>query len=128
MGRSNTYQYTFSGGDFLPGQITVNIVAGSFMDKAGSANSAATQSLTIYSTTVALSNPIADSTVDVTALNSTHTLDVRFIPVGSATITAGLINGDEFTLSGTALNGVTLASGAPVLVSRDNRHLSFTLS
>ena len=114
---ANTYTYTISGGAFLTGQVTVNIVPGKFQDKSGTANLAVTQSFAIYGVTMALSDPISGGSVDVAALNARGYLDVSFIPLGNNTIISGsLIDGNEFTLEGKAVNNVQLVSGAPALL------------
>ena len=126
-GTTNTYQYTVSGGDFRPGEVTVNFAAGSFKDSGGSTNTASSQSFIVYGTTAVLANPIGDTQIDVAALNSRGYLDVTFVPAKSATIDAASITdaGLEFTLGGSAKNNVVI-NDAPTLVSGNTYRYSFT--
>ncbi|MBC8505088.1 MAG: tandem-95 repeat protein, partial [Chloroflexi bacterium] len=113
-GYANTYAYSLSA-DLQPGEVTVNFVAGSFSDLAGSLNAVDAQTFVVYTTRAELVDPISDATMDVATLNERKYLDVQFLPaVEGGTITD--IDGDEFALSGSAMNTAVLVAGAPTVV------------
>ena len=68
-----------------------------------------------------------DTAIDVATLNSRGYVDIRFVATSGNTIVAAGItdSGNEFTLSGTALNTVVF-NGAPTLVEGSTYRYSFS--
>ncbi|MEI7701234.1 MAG: hypothetical protein WCK86_15650, partial [Planctomycetia bacterium] len=101
------FTYPFSG-SFGAGEVTVNFTADSFTDTAGNKNAASTATFTVNAATAALTEPA----VDVAELNQRKYIDIQFRPTSGATLTDSSISDvePEFTLSGTAASGVTLAT------------------
>jgi len=114
-GTSNTVRYYLTGA-FTTGEVTVEIVAGSF-NNAGApdvANIGAVQSFVIAVPTAALADPLAAEVTDRQALSDRGYIDIVFSSKTGSPIEPGSIDGDEITLLAPAGSTVSLdTSRAP---------------
>ena len=121
-----TYRYGITG-EFVPGEVTVTILADTFQDVVGNMNAADSESFTVLESvppTADLVSPADGAAVADTVLNSQGYIDVEFSDVGSG-IDPTTIDGDEIVLSGVGAGSVTL-TGSAALQSGTTYRYPFT--
>ena len=100
--------------------ITVELCGWKLTDSDGNISIDEVRSFTIAGTTATLSGGFEKQAVGLSVVNNKKYIEVTFNPTGGATLNLASITGDEISLSGSALNGVALASGTPLRVGTTN--------
>ncbi|MBW2622882.1 MAG: hypothetical protein JRD68_08245, partial [Deltaproteobacteria bacterium] len=107
----NAYRYDLPAGlVFTPGEVTVDFKAGTWLDKSGNSNGASSASFTVTGATASAYNPLENGAIDVGALNEQQYIEIRYAGGGGNALEEDtILDGEpEFSLSGTAADGVTI--------------------
>ncbi|MGV2339909.1 MAG UNVERIFIED_CONTAM: hypothetical protein LVR18_39925 [Planctomycetaceae bacterium] len=107
----NKFRYALPSG-FIPqtGEYQVRFLTGTWSDNSATTNAARTEKIRVSAPSAVFAAPAGGGTIDRVALNTDKTISVYFKPVGGGTIDEATIldAAPEFTLSGTAAQGITL--------------------
>ncbi|MEW6157129.1 MAG: calcium-binding protein, partial [Verrucomicrobiota bacterium] len=125
-GTTSTYRYQLSGTP-IPGTVTVTFVAGQVTDGQSKSNGAETQTFRVTGPTAEIVG-YSGGVIGLSKVNAQNYLDVRFHTSAGRTLNGGTIDGGEFTLSGSAVAGLTVVIGTPVLMDSETNTYRYSLS
>ena len=115
-GSFNVYRYNITAGSIAdPGELSIDFIAGSFQDNGNNSNFAESEFIGLVNRpsptaplpppapVAALAGPSNGGALSVLEINGKRYIDVTFTSRDGSAINDATINGDEFTLTGTAL-------------------------
>ncbi|MFM8477149.1 MAG: hypothetical protein ACKOEO_15320, partial [Planctomycetaceae bacterium] len=127
-GRPGVYRYSFTG-NFSSGPVEVHYAAGAVADADGILSAERSQKFTATGVLATVIGLPAGSIGGLATVNSRGHFDVLFTPsTSAATLDTAFLSDNlpEFSLSGSAVAGVTLSEDAPVLQSDGSYRYAFT--
>ena len=122
IGTTNVYRYTFTGAIAVVGELSIAFRSNAFQDNQGNTNTAEIEYISLVNRNAAgelplpapvgkLASPVNGSSISVGELSGQMYIDVTYVSRDGSPINLATIDGNEFTLTGTAVNKVKLLPG-----------------